>query len=77
MAKEPFNDLTPVMQARLDKWKANALPVKSADILRGKSLSSCRQVRGDYGDDIRDFERKDQEAWAKELQNNPIYRGYR
>jgi len=77
MGKDPFNDLTPVMQARLDKWKQNVLPVKSADILRGKSLGSQRQVRGDYGDDIRDFEKKDQDAWARELQNNPIYRNYR
>lgn len=71
------DDLTPMMKERLEKWRKNHLPVKSAEKVRGKSPSNYRQVRGDYGDDIRDFEKKDQEAWAKELQNNPIYRGYR
>lgn len=71
------NDLTPKMKERLEKWRKNTLPVKSAEKVRGKSPSNYRTVRGDYGDDIRDFEKKDQEAWAKELQNNPIYRGYR
>jgi len=56
MEKEPFNDLSPAFQARLNKWRANVLSVKSADILRGKSPVKCRPVRGDYGDDISDFE---------------------
>lgn len=70
------NDLNPIMQERLEKWRKNTGTVKSSEKVRGKSHSSYRLVRGDYGDDIRDF-KKDQEAWAKELQNNPIYRGYR
>lgn len=77
MTKNREEKLTPVMQERLDKWRKNTLPVKSADTLRGKSPVSFRPVRGDYGDDIRDFERKEQEAWNKEFQNNPMYRGYR
>ena len=31
-----MNDLTPEMQARLDKWKANLLPVKGREVLEGK-----------------------------------------
>jgi hypothetical protein len=30
----------------------------------------------DWGDDIRDYERKEREQWNYELQNNPIYRPY-
>lgn len=33
-------------------------------------------IQWDYGDDIRDYERKENEAWNKELQSNPIYRPY-
>ena len=71
------DDLTPIMRERLEKWRKNTLPVKSTEKIRSPSPSKSRPVRGDYGDDIRDFERKDADAWAKELQNNPIYRGYR
>lgn len=71
------DDLSPLMKDRLEKWRKNTLPVKSAEKVRGPSPSSSRPVRGDYGDDIRDFEKKQDEAWARELQNNPIYRGYR
>ncbi len=31
-----MNDLTPEMQARLDKWKQNILPVKGREVLEGK-----------------------------------------
>lgn len=65
------------MQARLDKWKQNILPVKSADILRGKSQPNFVPRQRDYGDDIRDYERKEEAAWNREFQNNPIYNGYR
>lgn len=55
MPERPFDKLTPQMQARLEKWRKNTLPVKSADKIRGPSQSN-RNVRGDYGDDISDFE---------------------
>jgi len=72
-----MSDLSPSMQERLDKWQKNKLPVKSAEKVRSQSPSNCRPVRGDYGDDIRDYERKDEAAWAYELANNPIYNMYR
>ena len=72
-----MNDLNPDMQARLDKWKQNILPVPSADILRGKSPPNFVPRQRDYGDDIRDYERKEEASWNREFQNNPIYNGYR
>lgn len=71
------DNLSPQMKERLDKWRKSTLRVKSAEKVKGPLPSNYRPVRGDYGDDIRDFEKKQDEAWAKELQNNPIYRGYR
>lgn len=71
------DDLSPIMKDRLEKWRKNTLPVKNAEKVKSPSPLNYRQVRGDYGDDIRDFEKKQDEAWARELQNNPIYRGYR
>lgn len=58
MKNHPFNDLTPAMQKRLDIWRKNVLPVKSAEKIRGPSPLKRRYVRGDYGDDISDFEQK-------------------
>lgn len=71
------DDLNPTMKDRLENWRKKILQVKSADKVKNLSPLNYRQVRGDYGDDIRDFEKKQNEALAKELQNNPIYRGYR
>lgn len=65
-----MNNLSDEMQARLDKWMANPLPVKAAEKVRGSNYVSRR----DYGDDIRDFERKDAEQWEREFNSNPIYR---
>lgn len=59
------NDLSPKMQERLDKWMKNPQPVKSSEILRGKNYVR-RQVFGDYGDDIRDFEAKRQSAFNEQ-----------
>lgn len=72
-----MNDLTPEMQSRLDAWRKNPLPVKSAEKLRGKSPGNFVPRQWDYGDDIRDYEKKEAEAWNREVQNNPMYRGYR
>ena len=72
MEKDPFNDLTPVMQARLEKWKKNVLPVKSADILRGKSPGNFVPRHKDHGDDFRDLEQD-----AQQNLHNQIFRGYR
>lgn len=58
MEKEPFGDLTPAMRARLEKWRANVLPVKSADILRRKSPGNYVARKRDYGDDMSEFEPK-------------------
>jgi hypothetical protein len=52
------DDLTPLMRERLEKWRQNTLPVKDVEKLKaqGRFLSKCRMVRGDYGDDIKEFE---------------------
>jgi hypothetical protein len=50
--------LTPMMQARLEKWRKNTLEVKSAEKVRGPLQLKRRNVRGDYGDDISDFEQR-------------------
>lgn len=61
MEIDPLNNLTPEMQARLDKWKANVLPVKSADILRGTSPGNYVARRRDYGDDMNEFQPKQED----------------
>ncbi len=71
-----MNDLSPQMQARLNKWRENVLPIPSENKVR-KSPGNFVARQRDYGDDIRDFEVKEQKAWALEMQNNPIYRNYR
>lgn len=48
--------LTPQMQARLDKWRKNILPVKSAGILKGKSPGNYVPRGKDYGDDMNEFD---------------------
>jgi hypothetical protein len=53
------------MQARLDKWKQNQLPVKSAEKIRGPWPLKCRPVRRDHGDDVTDFQKKYEEALEK------------
>ena len=63
--KEVFEKLTPKMQARLDKWRKNTLPVKSAERIRGPSRLSHRSVRGDYGDDISDYQKKENDGKSK------------
>lgn len=72
-----MSDLSQVMQARLDAWRKNTLQVKSAEKIRAPSQSKCRMVRGDYGDDIRDYQEKDAKSWSEALQNDDIYRMYR
>lgn len=52
------NNLTPDMQKRLDTWRKNVLPVKSAEKVRGPSPLRRRYLRGDYGDDMSEFEPK-------------------
>ena len=70
-----MNNLSKQMQERLDQWRENVLPVKSASILKKKSPGNFVPRRMEYGEDTRDFF-KDKEAWAYELQNNTIYKGF-
>ncbi len=63
-----MDKLTPQMQARLDKWRKNTLPVKSAEKIRGPWQSKSRNVSRDHGDDLSDFE----EAWLKKNQSSTI-----
>jgi hypothetical protein len=48
------------MQARLAKWRANVLPVKSADILKGRSPGNYVARKRDYGDDMSEFKPKEE-----------------
>lgn len=52
-----MSNLSKKMQERLEKWRKNALPNATANI-----------VRGDYGDDINDYQRKEQAMWQREQQ---------
>ena len=42
-----------------------------------ESAEKTIKKSADYGDDIRDYEKKENAKWIKALQNNPYYRGYR
>lgn len=53
--------LSPEFQERLDKWKQNRLANPSAEKIRQKPLP-----RGDYGDDMRDYYKKEAESLARE-----------
>ena len=44
-----MNNLNEQMQARLDKWRKNTLPVASAEKVRGPAPSR-RNGKNDYGD---------------------------
>ncbi len=67
--------LSEKMQERLDKWRKNTIPVASAEKVRGPMPSGTVR-RGDYGDDIADFEKKNDQAWAKQqLADKRMYGG--
>lgn len=63
-------------QDRLEQWRKNTLAVPSKEKVRTAKQRSFVAQR-DYGDDIRDYERKDQEAWMREISLNPLYGDYR
>lgn len=58
MEKEPFDNLTPAMRARLEKWRANVLPVKSTETIKVKSPGNYVPRKRDYGDDMNEFKPK-------------------
>lgn len=58
--------LTPAMQLRLDAWRKGSHRVQSTPY---KSPGVFVSRRGDYGDDLRDYEQKEQDAWKR---NNEI-----
>jgi len=66
-------DLNAIMQERLEKWRKSTLEVKSAEKVRGDTRNYVAR-KGDYGDDIRDFEIKDERAWVLESQGHPHLR---
>lgn len=53
--------LTPRMQERLERWKKNTIAVKAAEKIRGVFVSRTR----DYGDDLRDYEKKENAMWQR------------
>lgn len=76
-----MNPLSKLMQERLEKWRKNRLTVPSAEKLKKGELKPFSEPypntyvqRRDYGDDIRDYERKDQEAWQRQCDANPWLR---
>ena len=68
-----MSNLSEKMQERLEKWRKSTVPLTA----KPKVSSKNYVARGDYGDDIRDFERKDHEAWMRQIESEPVYRGYR
>ena len=70
-----MNDLSEKHQRRLDAWatRLNNLAHKPKDVPKQPNYVP----RGDYGDDIRDYEAKDKAMWDKVFLSNPIYEGYR
>lgn len=60
------------MQKRLDDFvnKAKEVETKSMKTTNNRNFVP----RGDYGDDIRDFEKKDEAAWREQCQSDPLYR---
>lgn len=72
-----MDDLTPQMQSRLEEWRKRTLSVKSAGKVRDPSPGNYVPRQRDYGDDISDYEKKEDMAWRKEVDYNPTHRGYR
>lgn len=69
-----MSDLSQAMQERLDTWRKrvpNAIRVR-----KEKSPGNYVQRRGDYGDDIRDYQEKEAKEWSEALQKDTIYRMY-
>ena len=64
------NDLSPEMQARLDKWKAQILPAKKVETFQRGFQHAFVPRRGDYGDDISDIENRQRDEWNRERENN-------
>lgn len=64
------DDLSPVMRNRLEKWRKDSSDLQSAKKIGLHSLSKCRMVRGDYGDDIRDFEKHAQDHLTSKDRSN-------
>jgi len=59
------NNLDPVMQARLDKWRSNPLPVKSLLELRRKGVFLGRKQNH------WDVDTEEETEILKKLHNNP------
>lgn len=52
------NDLTPLMQERLNKWMANPIPVKNQELFQRKKPTRNFVARKELGDDLSDFQNK-------------------
>lgn len=59
------------MQARLDKWRENVLAVKSKEKV---SPGSPKVKPREYGDDMREYERREAEAFQSQLHRYGIRR---
>jgi hypothetical protein len=46
------NDLSPEMQARLDRWKERLPPPKNAGLFKNRDVPSYVARRGDHGDEV-------------------------
>ena len=62
------NNLSPEMQARLDKWRSPPLPVQKTETFCDSHTFVAR--RRDYGDDISDIEKRKQAEWNTAHENN-------
>lgn len=60
----------------LHKLKEKVIPPKSEKPNKHQPKTSNYVSRRDYGDDMGDMEKKNDEAWKKELDSNPMYQSY-
>lgn len=71
------NNLDKNMQARLDAFREKVKSGKVTTTVPTKKKQPPYVGQKDYGDDLRDYQKKDEDAWDSEFRNNPIYEGYR
>lgn len=60
----------------LKKLKEKVIPSKTNSPSKHKPKASNYVPRYDYGDDLSDLQKKDDEAWKRELDSNPFYQSY-
>lgn len=67
------NNLSQKMQKRLDNWRNIPIPDQIQRMKNNPAFfTNQRFRRGDYGDDIRDYEWKDADQWQRDFTFRPF-----